>query len=146
VKRAKFCQRLVALLKTCNAPMKMSWQTRSCTGIHGDYRVRRETRRQWKVHPLGVKHRILLLVPKWQLGISDTVWTELLKLNTEDEFFQVVDTAQRTANTPEEPAVENLRRRSGGIARNQIHELEIEVIRLTEGHSVNPRTLREKIV
>lgn len=87
-----------------------------------------------KVHPLGVKHRILLLVPKGPLGISDTVWTELMKLNTGDGFFQVIDTAQRTANTPEEPTIENLRRRSGGIARNQMHEMEIEMIMLTEGH------------
>jgi len=89
---------------------------------------------QGKVHPLGVKHRILLLVPKGHLGISDSVWAELMKLNTDDGFFQVVDTAQKTANTPEEPTVENLRRRSGGIARNQMHELEIEMIDLTEGH------------
>lgn len=89
---------------------------------------------QGKVHPLGVKHRILLLVPRGHLGISDSVWAELMKLNTDDGFFQVVDTAQKTANTPEEPTVENLRRRSGGIARNQMHELEIEMIDLTEGH------------
>jgi hypothetical protein len=87
-----------------------------------------------KVRPLGVKHRILLLIPQGHLGISDTVWAELLKLNTDDGFFQVVDTAQKTVNTPEDPTVENLRRRSGGIARNQMHELEIEMIELTEGH------------
>lgn len=87
-----------------------------------------------KVHPLGVKHRILLLIPKGPLGISDSVWDQLMKLNTDDGFFRVVDTSQKTANTPEVPTVENLRRRSGGIARNQMHELEIEMINLTEGH------------
>jgi hypothetical protein len=57
-----------------------------------------------------------------------------VKLNTEDGFFQVVDTSQTTANTPEEPTVENLRRRSGGVARNKMHELEIDIIKLTGEH------------
>src|ERR1700694_2548397 len=43
-----------------------------------------------KVHPLGVKHRILLLIPKGPLGISDSVWDQLMNLNTDDGFFRVV--------------------------------------------------------
>src|SRR6266702_409764 len=51
-----------------------------------------------KVHPLGIKNSILLLVPKGQFGVSDSVWAELVRLNTADGFFQVIDTTQRTAN------------------------------------------------
>ncbi len=86
-----------------------------------------------KVHPLGIKNSILLLVPKGQFGVSDSVWAELGKLNTADGFFQVIDTTQRTANTPQEPNIENLRTRAGGIARNRMHKLEIEMIDRTDG-------------
>ncbi len=86
-----------------------------------------------KVHPLGIKNCILLLVPKGQFGVSDSVWAELGKLNTADGFFQVIDTTQRTANTPQEPNIENLRTRAGGIARNRMHKLEIEMIDRTDG-------------
>jgi hypothetical protein len=85
------------------------------------------------VRPLGIKHRILLLVPKGTFGVSDTVWAELEQLNTPDGFFQIINTAEKTVNTPEEPSIENLRTRAGGIARNRMHKLEIEMINLTEG-------------
>jgi hypothetical protein len=86
-----------------------------------------------KVHPIGVKNRILLLAPKGQFGISDSVWMELEKMNSVDGFFQIIDTTQKTANTPQEPNIENLRTRAGGIARNRMHKLEIEMINLTDG-------------
>jgi len=85
-----------------------------------------------KVHLLGIKNSILLLVPKGQFGVSDSVWAELVRLNTADGFFQVIDTTQRTANTPQEPNIENLRTRAGGIARNRMHKLEIEMIIRTD--------------
>lgn len=87
-----------------------------------------------KVNVLGIKNSILLLVPKGQFGVSDSVWAELEKLNSSDRFFQVIDTAQKTANTPQEPNIENLRTRAGGIARNRMHKLEIEMIGLTDGY------------
>ncbi len=83
------------------------------------------------VRPLRVSHRILLLLPKGSLGVSDTLWQRLEGLNTPDGFFEVVDTTQRTVNTPQEPTVENLRTRAGGIARNRMHRLEIELIKET---------------
>ncbi|MGQ9554659.1 MAG: hypothetical protein ACUVWR_11150 [Anaerolineae bacterium] len=86
-----------------------------------------------RVKPLATRHRILLLLPKGQLGVSDTVWASLKRLNTPDGFFQVVDTTERNANTPEEATVENLRTRAGGIARNRMHRLEIELIGETDG-------------
>ncbi len=86
-----------------------------------------------KVRPVGVKDRILLLVPRGQHGVSDSVWQQLSQLNTPDGFFEVIDTTQKTVNTPQEPNIENLRTRAGGIARNRMHLLEIEMIGLTEG-------------
>src|SRR6266851_6193537 len=53
------------------------------------------------VRPLGIKNRILLLLPKGPLGVSDTVWRELEQLNTADGFFQIIDTAEKTVMTPE---------------------------------------------
>lgn len=84
------------------------------------------------VKPLSVSNRILLLMPKGGLGVSDTLWAKLEKLNTDDGFFQVIDTTQRTVNTPQEPTIENLRTRAGGIARNRMHKLEISLIRDTD--------------
>jgi hypothetical protein len=85
------------------------------------------------VRPLEIKHRILLLLPKGPLGVSDTVWASLKRLDTADGFFEVIDTTERNANTPQEPTVENLRTRAGGIARNRMHRLEIAIIQATEG-------------
>ncbi|MBI2939072.1 MAG: ATP-binding protein [Chloroflexi bacterium] len=84
------------------------------------------------VRPLAVRHRILLLIPRGPprgpLGVSDTVWQSLKRLDTSDGFFEVFDTTERNVNTPEEPTIENLRTRAGGIARNRMHKLEIELI------------------
>lgn len=94
-----------------------------------------------KVYTVGKKNAILLLVPKGQYGVSDSVWTELERLNSSDSFFQVIDTAQRTVNTPQEPNIENLRTRAGGIARNRMHKLEIEMIKSTDDQRDNDRWL-----
>jgi hypothetical protein len=85
------------------------------------------------VRPLEVRHRLLLLLPKGPLGASDSLWNQLEKLKTPDGFFDVRNTAEKTANTPTEPTIENLRTRAGGIARNQMHKLEIELIKVTNG-------------
>lgn len=84
------------------------------------------------VRPIAVSHRILLLLPKGHLGLSDTVWKALKKLDTPDGFFEVIDTTEKTSNTPQDPTVENLRTRAGGIARNRMHKLEIELIKATD--------------
>ena len=81
-----------------------------------------------------VKTRILLLIQKGHLGVSDTLWNELLELNSTDGFFQVIDTTARTTMTPNEASVDNLRSRAGGIARNRMHLLEIELIEETDAH------------
>lgn len=85
------------------------------------------------VHPLSVKHCLLLLLPKGPLGVSDTVWNSLEKLSSSDGFFEVVDTVEKTSFTAQDATVENLRNRSGGIARNRMHKLEIAIIEATDG-------------
>jgi hypothetical protein len=86
-----------------------------------------------RVRPLAMRHRILLLLPCGQLGVSDTLWAELKKLDTSDGFFEVIDTTEKNAITPDEATIENLRTRAGGIARNRMHKLEIDMIQQTEG-------------
>jgi hypothetical protein len=82
--------------------------------------------------PHDVNHRILLLLPKGHLGVSDSVWHSLKRLDTPDGFFEVIDTTERTVNTPGDPTVETLRVRAGGIARNRMHRLEIQMIQSTD--------------
>jgi len=88
---------------------------------------------QGRVRPLAASQRILVLLPKGPLGVSDSLWTELKKLNTPDRFFEVIDTTEKNAMTPGEATIENLRVRAGGIARNRMHKLEIAVIDQTDG-------------
>lgn len=85
------------------------------------------------VRPLASRLRILLLLPKGQLGVSDTVWSELKKLSTSDGFFEVIDTTEKNAMEPGDATTENLRTRAGGIARNRMHKLEIAMIGQTDG-------------
>lgn len=87
-----------------------------------------------RVRPFLVRHRILLLLPKGPLGVSDTLWQSLRRLNAPDGFFEIVDTTERTVHTPQEATVENLRNRAGGIARNRMHKLEIDLIQHTDAH------------
>lgn len=88
---------------------------------------------QGDVRPLAVRQRMLLLLPKGQLGVSDTVWQQLKKLDTPDGSFEVIDTTERNAMEPKEATTETLRVRAGGIARNRMHRLEIDVISRTDG-------------
>lgn len=77
------------------------------------------------------KTRILLLVPKGGNGISDRVWEGLQKLNAPDGSFKVIDTNQETAHTMGGRDID-LRTRAGGIARNRMHKLELELIESTD--------------
>lgn len=85
------------------------------------------------VRPLATQQRILLLMPRGQLGVSDTVWNALKKCETPDGYFEVIDTTEKTTITPGEATTETLRTRAGGIARNRMHKLEIAVIQRTDG-------------
>lgn len=81
---------------------------------------------------LKSQHRVLLLVPTREHGLSDTVWQQLQRLRTPDGFFEPIDITEKTALTPREPTGEDLRTRAGGIARHRMHRLEIELIEATE--------------
>jgi hypothetical protein len=86
-----------------------------------------------RMRPLGRRQRILLLLPKGQLGVSDTLWAQLKRLDTSDGSFEVIDTTEKNAMAPGEATSESLRVRAGGIARNRMHKLEIEMIDQTDG-------------
>jgi hypothetical protein len=92
-----------------------------------------ERNERGSMRPLKVRQRILLLLPKGELGVSDTLWDKLKKLNTSDGFFEVIDITEKNALEHKDATVENLRTRAGGIARNRMHKLEIEVIKHTDG-------------
>ena len=79
----------------------------------------------------GCRNRVLLLIPKGGEGMSDDIFDELAKLNSPDESFQVIDTLEKTIHTSKGDI--DLRTRAGGIARNRMHRLEIEIIKSTDG-------------
>lgn len=86
-----------------------------------------------KVRPHARRQRILLLLPKGPLGVSDTAWAQLKQLDTPDGSFEVIDTTEKNANAPTDATAETLRTRAGGIARNRMHKLEIDMIDRTDG-------------
>ncbi len=86
-----------------------------------------------RVRPLAVRHKLLLLLPKGPLGVSDSVWRDLERLNAPDGSLEVIDTTEKNANVRGEATIENLRTRAGGIARNRMHKLEINMIDCTDG-------------
>lgn len=92
-----------------------------------------ERNERGNMRPLKVRQRILLLLPKGELGVSDTLWDKLKKLNTPDGFFEVIDITEKNALEHKDATVENLRTRAGGIARNRMHKLEIAMIKETDG-------------
>lgn len=94
-----------------------------------------------RIRPLASKQRLLLLLPRGPLGVSDTVWGDLARLNAPDGAFQVIDTTEKTSMTPLDASTDNLRTRAGGIARNRMHKLEIELISMTDDERDDDRWL-----
>jgi hypothetical protein len=86
------------------------------------------------VRPLCVRSKILLLLPKGQRGVSDTVWQELQQLNTADGFLEVVDVVEGDVISGEDSHDHpvDLRNKAGGKARYRMHLLEIELIGKTD--------------
>jgi len=76
----------------------------------------------------ATKNRIVLLVPKGGEGVSDSLWEELLKLTKNINDFQVIDTTQIHGGREID-----LRTRAGGVARDRMHHLEVEIIDATNG-------------
>lgn len=74
------------------------------------------------------KQKILLLLPKQNQGLSDTVWSKLQKIN-KPQFLEIVDYTlpDRLTDAKKDP-----RDKAGAKARSEMHRLEIELIKLTE--------------
>lgn len=91
----------------------------------GSVVIKREDDGELRV--LDHKHRIILLLPKQNQGISDTVWEQIRKLEKPDNF-EVIDFTlpDRLADTKKDP-----RDKAGAKARSLMHKLEIELINST---------------
>lgn len=80
---------------------------------------------------LPPKTKILLLAPKGNNGISDGVWDQLSKLNVSADF-EIRNINEETVHTKSGKEIDP-RTRAGGIARNQMHKIEIAQIKQSEG-------------
>lgn len=92
----------------------------------GSVVMKREDNGQLKV--LNHKQRILLLLPKQNQGISDTLWEQIRKID-KPEWLEVVDFTlpDKLADTKKDP-----RDKAGAKARSEMHKLEIEIIKSTD--------------
>ena len=88
--------------------------------------VQREDDGQIKVH--SHVQKILLLLPKQNQGISDTLWGQLWNIRTTD-FLQLVDF---TLPDLLSDAKKDPRDKAGAKARSEMHKLEIELIKSTD--------------
>jgi len=72
--------------------------------------------------------QILLLLPKQNQGISDTVWDKIQRMRTPD-YLRIVDFSlpDRLGDARNDP-----RDKAGGKARSEMHKLEIELINSTD--------------
>ncbi|MCM8828595.1 MAG: hypothetical protein NC902_04835 [Candidatus Omnitrophica bacterium] len=77
---------------------------------------------------LAHSQRILLLLPKQNQGISDTLWGEIRRINKPD-YLEVVDFTlpDRLSDTKKDP-----RDKAGAKARAEMHKLEIQLIKATD--------------
>jgi hypothetical protein len=81
-----------------------------------------------KLSVFAHKQKIVLLLPKQNQGISDTVWNKIKNIE-KPEWLEVVD------YTLPDPLSENkrdLRDKAGAKARAIMHRLEIELIKVTD--------------
>lgn len=76
----------------------------------------------------AIKTKIVLLLPKQNQGISDTLWEELRRLQ-KPEFFEIVDFTlpDLLADNYKDPC-----NKAGANARSLMHKLEIELIKPTD--------------
>jgi len=88
--------------------------------------VEREDGGQIKVH--SHKQKVLLLLPKQNQGVSDTLWAQLRKISKPD-FLELVDF---TLSDPLSDAKKDPRDKAGAKARSEMHKAEIELIKSTD--------------
>lgn len=88
--------------------------------------ITREDNGQLKV--LSHKSKVLLLLPKQNQGISDTLWNRLRQTSRPD-FFELIDFTlpDKLADVKKDP-----RDKAGAKARSEMHKLEIELIKSTD--------------
>jgi len=89
--------------------------------------IKREDSGQLKV--LKHKQRILLLLPKQNQGISDTLWEQIKRID-KPEWLEVVDFTLPDILTEER---KDPRDKAGAKARHEMHKLEVELISSTDG-------------
>ncbi|HAV43500.1 TPA: hypothetical protein DCX15_05740, partial [bacterium] len=88
--------------------------------------VKREDDGQMRT--LASKQRIILLLPKQNQGISDTLWGQIRRIDKPD-YFEIVDFTlpDKLADAKKDP-----RDKAGAKARSEMHKLEIELIKSTD--------------
>ncbi|QGP92265.1 hypothetical protein MGLY_16360 [Neomoorella glycerini] len=85
------------------------------------------------VKVLASNHKVLLLIPKGAQGVSDAVWQQLEKIKTADGLIEIHNVDKKHALNKSEEGEGDLRNKAGAKARHRMHELEIELIKATEG-------------
>ncbi|TDA67698.1 MAG: hypothetical protein D9V47_09240 [Clostridia bacterium] len=91
-----------------------------------------ERRPDGNLRLLASKHKVLLLLPKGAKGISDAVWHQLEHFDRSDGLVELHDVSKTHALNREDQEGD-LRNKAGAKARHRMHELEIEMIRATDG-------------
>jgi len=81
-----------------------------------------------ELHVLDHKNQVVLLLPKQDQGISDTLWEQIRKIEKPD-YLEVIDFTlpDILADTKKDP-----RDKAGAKARSLMHKLEIELIKSTD--------------
>ena len=90
--------------------------------------VRRSDSGRLRLH--SSEARVLLLAPKGGDGISDEVWERLKVLDSPDRSFLVIDINEKAVSAAKDEV--DPRNKAGGVARNRMHNLEIELIDSTD--------------
>lgn len=90
--------------------------------------IKREANGTLKV--LENKREILLLLPKYGGGISDTLWDKINELE-KPEWLKIVDF---TLPDPFSDSKKDPRDKAGAKARSEMHRMEIDLIKTTDSH------------
>lgn len=87
-----------------------------------------ERNEQGKIKVFRCQTKVILLLPKQNQGISDTLWEEIKQLPSSD-YLTIVDF---TLPDPLSDVKKDPRDKAGAKARSEMHKLEIELIQATD--------------
>ncbi len=90
-----------------------------------------ERDRNGNLKVLAREHKVLLLIPKGEKGVSDGVWQLLERCKPADGVIEVLNVDVRHTLTGDRDDLD-LRNKAGAKARHRMHELEIELIKKTD--------------